>query len=59
MSTSTALQNLLRWQEAGGTWRRDEAADAVVLLTCSGGEEMGMIACDAPDLREYVNAATR
>lgn len=59
MNTSTALADLLRWEAAGGTWRPNEAGTAAVLLTCNGGDEMGVITSDAPDFRAYVHAATR
>ena len=52
------LQELLRWEESGGTW--DVVSDAggvlvLALLPCTGGDPVGSIESAEPDLRAYVN----
>lgn len=54
---SRDLDELLRWEGAGGTWQLlDEAQDHVeiALMTCDGGEEMGRLRSGQRDVREYV-----
>lgn len=48
---STSLEDLLRWEAAGGTWRLNE--QTVILMTCSG-EEMGRLTSRAADFLDYV-----
>ena len=54
------LADVLRWEEAGGTWRATSAPDGtvtVVLCRCDGGEEVDRIVAADPALASYV--ATR
>jgi hypothetical protein len=54
---ATALEQLLRWEESGGTWEvvSDAGGMLVVdLLPCTGGQSVGTIESDAADLRAHV-----
>lgn len=52
------LETLRRWEESGGTWRLLHSHDEGVfleLLTCSGGEVMGHVRTDDPDVLAHVS----
>jgi len=54
---SEDLHRLLRWHEAGGTWRvaaRSNASVTVSLCRCDGGEEMDRLSSSDNDLLEYL-----
>jgi hypothetical protein len=53
------LEALRRWQDSGGTWRvvaRGAGGLDIVLLTCTGDEEMGRITSADPELAAFVGA---
>ncbi len=55
---SDDLEQLLRWEGAGGTWRlldREAAAVDLELLTCGRDEVMGRLRSAAPDLVAHVD----
>jgi hypothetical protein len=55
---SADLDQLLRWEGAGGTWRllgRDVDGVELELLTCGRDEVMGRLRSAAPDLVAYVD----
>lgn len=55
---SDDLEQLLRWEGAGGTWRllaRDAEAVDLELLTCGRDEVMGRLRSRAPDLVAHVD----
>jgi hypothetical protein len=57
----TPLAVLLRWEGSGGVWRvvrRDGTGLEIVLLTCSGNEEMGRILSADAELVEHVGTRT-
>ena len=53
------LDDLRRWEDFGGTWelvaRRGDVR-IVSLLRCDGGEEVGRLSSDEPDLVNYVDS---
>ena len=54
------LEILQRWEDSGGTWRivRDDGRGVdLELLTCSGGEVMGRLATDDPDVLAHVRGS--
>ena len=54
---SEDLHRLLRWHEAGGTWRvaaRSNASVTVSLCRCDGGEEVDWFSSSDNDLLEYL-----
>lgn len=54
----SALEDLRRWEAFGGTWElvaRQGDVRVVSLLRCDGGEEVGRLTSDDPDLRAYVD----
>jgi len=54
---SAALEALLRWEDAGGTWRLVAARGGVVtigLLTCDGGEQVGELRCPEVAVQEFL-----
>ena len=58
---SDDLATLLRWVEAGGTWRLSRSDGATVeigLTTCTGETVMDALRSSAPDVLAYVEAAT-
>lgn len=53
------LGDLLRWEEAGGSWRvltRGGGDVTVSLCRCDGGEEVDRIVSADPELAVYVTA---
>ncbi|NMD55099.1 MULTISPECIES: hypothetical protein [Tsukamurella] len=55
----TPLDQLLRWEDSGGTWAvlsRSDDAVVVALLRCDGGEIVDRLESGDPALREYVGA---
>jgi hypothetical protein len=51
---------LRRWEDSGGTWRivrHDGTSVDLELLTCSGGEVMGRLRTDDPDVLAHVERA--
>lgn len=57
------LQQLHRWEDAGGTWRvaarRTVGSGEEVtlsLLTCDGGEEMDVLSSSSPELLAYLQS---
>jgi hypothetical protein len=51
------IEDLLRWEAAGGTWTLElDGPDGVVLalLRCDGGERVGTLVSDDPRVREHV-----
>jgi len=57
----SALGDLLRWENAGGTWRvlhRDSDGVTVSLCRCDGGEEAARFTSDEPDLLEWLDRPT-
>ena len=56
------LEELRRWEDFGGTWevlsRRGDLR-VVALLRCDGGEEVGRLVSDDPDLRAHVDSTDR
>lgn len=57
-SPSEALDQLVRWQAAGGEWRLlTKGPPAVVdLVTCDGGQEMVRLESSDPAFLAYVEA---
>jgi len=56
MQTS-ALDQLRRWETAGGTWQlagRSEEEVTLVLCRCDGGEEVDRLVSGEPELIAYV-----
>jgi len=54
----TPLQELLRWEESGGTWEVVSDSGGVLvlaLLPCTGGDPVGSIRSSDPDLRSYLS----
>ena len=54
--TSADLDELLRWEAAGGTWQRISSSAGSVelaLLTCGRDEVMGRLSSREHDLIEY------
>ena len=53
-----ALNSLLRWEAAGGTWVERAAGDSLVvdLISCDGGEVMGRITSSRPEFIAYVRS---
>ena len=52
-----ALARLLRWEDAGGTWRRESGGAeqaSVVLCRCDGGEEVERIVSSDPELLAFL-----
>jgi hypothetical protein len=52
-----ALEDLRRWESAGGHWHvlsRGPAGLVVSLLRCDGGEEAHRLASDDPALAHYI-----
>lgn len=48
---------LRRWQDAGAVWRvlgRDGATTTVGLYTCDGGEEVGRVSSEDPELQRFL-----
>lgn len=57
----TALDDLLRWEAAGGTWQvvgRNGQAVTVSLCRCDGGEEAARVTSDEPELLEWLDRST-
>jgi hypothetical protein len=54
----SALQDLVRWIDAGGEWRvvSRGASVTVSLVTCDGGEEMGRVTSADPSFVAFVEA---
>jgi hypothetical protein len=55
--TSSALDDLRRWQDSGGLWRvlvRTPETLHIALLTCSTGEEMTRLVTSDPQIRDFV-----
>jgi hypothetical protein len=53
----TDLDRVLRWEDAGGTWRvggRHPGRFTVTLYRCDGGEEIDRFTTGEPDLIAYV-----
>lgn len=53
MAESPDVERLIRWTEAGGTWRvvaRTPTRLTVALLRCDGGEEMDRLVSTDPAL---------
>lgn len=53
------VEVLRRWADSGGIWRvehRDDAGIHLVLLTCTGDEEMGRLTSADPRLLAFVGA---
>jgi hypothetical protein len=51
------VEVLRRWEGSGGIWRvvrRTPSGLEIVLLTCSGGEEMGRLTSSDPALAVFV-----
>ena len=56
-SDRSDLARLLRWVDAGGSWRVDEqSGDAVtvLLLRCDGGEELERFTSSEPELLRHL-----
>ena len=56
---SDPLGDLLRWENAGGSWRLLSHRDGEVcvsLCRCDGGEEVERIVSSDPELAIYVSA---
>jgi len=54
---SEDLQRLLRWHEAGGTWRvdaRSSSSVTVSLCRCDGGEEVDWFSSSDRDFLDYL-----
>ena len=54
---TSALSDLLRWQDSGGLWRvvaRTPGGLEIALLTCSGGEEMARLVTRDREVLEFV-----
>lgn len=59
MTTPHSLDDLRRWTDSGGLWELVEAhSDRVVLdlISCTGGEVVGRIDSDDPDLVAFVRS---
>ena len=55
----SALDDLRRWEEFGGTWEvvaRQGDVRVLSLVRCDGGEEAGRLTSDDADLRAYVDS---
>jgi len=54
---TSALEDLLRWQDSGGLWRVESRTSdglAITLLTCTGAEEMARLVTTDPDILAFV-----
>lgn len=54
----TAVEELIRWQAAGGHWRvveRSGGRVTVSLVTCDGGDEMSRITAPIEEVESYLN----
>lgn len=59
---SQALDALIRWEDAGGTWQvLDRRPDqvTVALCRCDGGEEVERLTSDAADVRAHLGDRER
>jgi hypothetical protein len=55
---SDDLQQLVRWERSGGTWALVASTSGrveIALLTCSAGEQVGLLQSGEPDLVSYVS----
>ena len=55
--STSALARLLRWEDAGGTWRREGGSAeqaSVALCRCDGGEELERIVSSDPELLRFL-----
>ena len=60
-SSSDPVEVLWRWERSGAVWRvlgRSGTDLTVGLFTCDGGEEMGRLTDDSPELRDFVGNRT-
>lgn len=56
------LERLLRWEESGGGWRVAGVGRGhltLSLVTCDGGEEMGVLSTADPRVLEHVGQRRR
>ena len=56
---TSALARLLRWEDAGGTWRCESGGAeqaSVVLCRCDGGEEVERILSSDPELLAFLRS---
>jgi hypothetical protein len=57
---TSGLARLLRWENAGGTWRQESRGPSqasVVLCRCDGGEEVERFDSSEPELLDYLATA--
>jgi len=57
LPTSSALDDLRRWQDSGGLWRvlvRTPEWLHIALVTCSTGEEMTRLVTSDPQVLDFV-----
>jgi hypothetical protein len=55
---SNDMDQLVRWERLGGTWALLASAAGkveIALLTCSAGEQVGLLQSEEPDLVSYVS----
>ncbi|WP_210508241.1 hypothetical protein [Naasia sp. SYSU D00057] len=55
---TSPLARVLRWEDAGGTWRRETGGAeqaSVVLCRCDGGEEVERIVSSDPELLAFLD----
>jgi len=56
------LERVLRWEDSGGGWRVARAGAGsltLALVTCDGGEEMGVLTSTEPALIAHVAGRSR
>lgn len=61
-TTTPDLERLLRWEESGGGWRVAGVGRGhltLSLVTCDGGEEMGVLTTADPQVLEHVGQRRR
>jgi len=58
----SGLQDLRRWQDAGGTWEvvhRTTTSVTVSLCQCDGGQEAARFTSQEPELLDFLAARNR
>lgn len=61
-TTTPDLERLMRWEESGGGWRVAGVAQGrltLSLVTCDGGEEMGVLTTADPQVLDHVGRRRR
>jgi hypothetical protein len=57
VSAEDPVAALERWEGSGAVWRvvqRGGGEVTVALLTCDGGEQVGLLRCEEPSVRDFL-----